>query len=210
MLGIASLLLIIGGVVLILSSMDKERAESTSSGNSEVATSSGIQLKKEFSPSSDEKAESTSPTPGSPEHIRIPSIGVDAPIIATGLDENNEMVVPDNGEEVAWFEPGREPGEEGNAVLAGHVDDYSGPAVFFDLEKLQPGDEITITDERDMAWTFIVDKVEAYPLGEAPIRDIFGPEQGRKMNLLTCTGLYDASAGTHEERLAVYTTMKQE
>ncbi|SDJ46702.1 LPXTG-site transpeptidase (sortase) family protein [Salimicrobium halophilum] len=197
--------------MLILASVDNESAETVSSVSSEAESTSGIQVEKVPLTSQDEEPEeeSLSPEAGTPKHIRIPAIKVNAPVIATDLDENNEMIVPDNGEEVAWFEPGREPGSQGNAVLAGHVDDYNGPAVFFDLEKLQPGDEIEITDENDVTMTFVVDKLEAYPLGEAPLREVFGPEDDRKMNLLTCTGLYNASAGTHEERLVVYTTLQQ-
>ncbi len=52
------------------------------------------------------------------------------------------MGVPDNGHDVAWFKLGARPGEEGNAVIAGHVDDQKGPAIFYHLDKLTKGDEI--------------------------------------------------------------------
>ncbi len=143
-----------------------------------------------------------------PTKIEIPAIEVDAPIAAQGLNESGEMTVPDNGEEVGWFEPGSMPGNPGNAILAGHVDDYTGPAVFFRLKELKPGDEVIVTGEMGETLTFIVQEVVAYPKNEAPLRQIFGPSNENNLNLLTCTGVYDRSIKDHEERLVVYTKLK--
>ncbi|QPC48347.1 class F sortase [Mangrovibacillus cuniculi] len=142
-----------------------------------------------------------------PARIVIPSLDIDAPITEHGLNENAEMTVPDNGEEVGWFEPGKKPGEKGNSILAAHVDDYTGPAVFFYLKNLKPGDIVEVYDVNDNKKTFEVEKLVAYDRNEAPIAQIFGPSQTPRLNLLTCTGIYDRSIQEHEERLVVYTTL---
>ncbi|WP_239421893.1 class F sortase [Bacillus sp. CGMCC 1.16541] len=150
-----------------------------------------------------EKAEVSTPS-----QLSIPTLNIQAPIEETGLTKDGQMGVPDDGETVAWFEPGTVPGREGNAVLAGHVDDKTGPAIFYHLEKLEVGDEVLVSDENGQVLTFVVKEKEAYPRDEAPIRDIFGPTYNRQLNLITCTGLFDRKKGTHEERLVVYTELK--
>lgn len=145
-----------------------------------------------------------------PARIVIPALDIDAPITQHGLNENGEMTVPDNGEEVGWFEPGKKPGEKGNSILAAHVDDYTGPAVFFYLKNLEPGDIVEVYDSNENKKTFEVEKLVAYDRNEAPIAQIFGPSQTPRLNLLTCTGIYDRSIQEHEERLVVYTTLVEE
>lgn len=143
-----------------------------------------------------------------PTRIQIPSIKVDAIVKPYGLDESGAMAVPEDGETVAWFEPGTKPGAKGNAVLAAHVDDYKGPAIFFNLKDLEIGDEVII-DDGDQTLTFVVKGKEAYPYNEAPIRTIFGPANNQQLNLITCTGLYDRKTNNHQERLVIYTELKE-
>ncbi|WP_404408806.1 class F sortase [Jeotgalibacillus malaysiensis] len=143
-----------------------------------------------------------------PSRITIPAIGVDAVVNPYGLDEAGGMAVPDNGEEVAWFEPGYKPGQRGNAVLAGHVDSEKAPAVFWDLKELAAGDEITVTDENGETLVFVVRDSVAYETGEAPIADIFGSSPERGLNLITCTGYFDRGNDGYVERLVVYTELK--
>ena len=143
-----------------------------------------------------------------PTRITIPAINVDASVMPYGLDESGAMAVPEDGETVAWFEPGTKPGAKGNAVLAAHVDDYTGPAVFFYLKDLEIGDEI-IVEDGEQTLTFVVTKKEAYPYNEAPIRTIFGPSNNQQLNLITCTGLYDRKTNNHQERLVIYSELKE-
>ncbi|MGK0699813.1 class F sortase [Priestia flexa] len=143
-----------------------------------------------------------------PSQLTIPKLSIQAPIEKTGLTNDGQMDVPDNGNDVAWFEPGTKPGNEGNAVIAGHVDDKEGPAVFYNLHKLDKGDEIFVSDESGNVLTFVVTNKEAYPREDAPLREIFGPTFDHQLNLITCTGLFDRQNKTHEERLVVYTKLQ--
>ncbi|MCA0984038.1 class F sortase [Halobacillus yeomjeoni] len=142
-----------------------------------------------------------------PDRIVIPSIEVDAKVQAKGYTKDGGMAVPDSVTDVGWFEPGTEPGRRGNAVIAGHVDGQYGPAVFFDLKKLQSGDELHVYDKKGNRLTYTVQEVVAYPVDQAPIRKLFGPTNKKALNLITCTGTYDKSAGGYLERLAVYTVL---
>lgn len=138
-----------------------------------------------------------------PARITIPSIGVDAAIEATGVLDNGEMGVPEEIDQVGWFEPGFKVGAKGHAVLAGHVDSYTGPAIFYHLSNVEPGEKVIITDVDGREMVFQINEKTSYPTNEAPIADIFGASDGRMINLITCTGTFDLDTGSHEERLVV-------
>jgi sortase A len=145
-----------------------------------------------------------------PSSLSIPKLDLEAPIKEFGLDKKGNMELPDNGKDVAWFEPGFQPGEKGNAVLAGHVDDEKKPAVFFELNELEPGDEIHLQDEDGAILTFVVREKVAYQKDDAPLRTIFGPSEKRMLNLITCTGYFDRKIHNYVERLVVYTELVEE
>lgn len=146
---------------------------------------------------------------GEPVKIQIPKLKVDTSIYAAPLSSEGNMEITDNADEVAWFSDGVLPGMPGSAVIAGHVDNYTGPAVFFYLKRLEQGDSIFITDEFGERLEFVVEKVEKYPYDQAPIQLIFGPSTKRKLNLITCTGKYDRKTNIHAERLVVYSEMRE-
>ncbi|MFD2922975.1 class F sortase [Halobacillus naozhouensis] len=143
-----------------------------------------------------------------PTNLKIPSLDIDAPVSKVGVLESGQMGVPKDDKTVGWFEPGTKPGNTGNAVMAGHVDNQSGPAVFFYLDDLQKGDEIIVTNEEGKELTFVVQKLESYPRNDAPIEKVFGKTDKKRLNLITCTGNFNHDKGTHEERLVVYTELK--
>lgn len=138
-----------------------------------------------------------------PARVTIPSIGVDAAIEATGILENGEMGVPEDIDQVGWFEPGFKVGAKGHAVLAGHVDSYTGPAIFYYLHQVEPGEKVIITDKDGREMVYKIREKTSYVTDEAPIGEIFGPSDGRMINLITCTGTFNRSTGSHEERLVV-------
>nr|WP_204589506.1 class F sortase [Chryseomicrobium aureum] len=139
----------------------------------------------------------------SPQTIRIPSIGVEAPVQHLGVNDKGEMAVPDEINEVSWFEPGYNPGQNGRAVIAGHVDGLEGPAIFWDLADVQAGDVIEVAGE-DETLTFEIYKLESIPLALADVSEVFGYTSSPELVLITCSGTYNREWGTREERLVVY------
>ena len=144
-----------------------------------------------------------------PANIQIPAIDVNSDIESVGVLDNGQMGVPEDPDKAGWFEPGTEPGNTGNSVIAGHVDSRTGPAVFYDLDKLEKGDEITVTDQNGKKKTYVVQKLESYPEKESPIGRIFGPTDEKRLNLITCTGEFVRDQGGHQDRLVVYSTLKE-
>ncbi|QHA90428.1 class F sortase [Bacillus sp. N1-1] len=142
-----------------------------------------------------------------PAQLSIPAINVDAKVEHVGQLPDGQMDVPKDDRNVGWYQFGAKPGEIGNAVLAGHVDNKTGPSVFFYLDKLEPGDIVTVSSENGKEFDFEVQEIESYPRDEAPLEKVFGTSSKSRLNLITCTGTFNRDAGTHEERMVVYTTL---
>ncbi len=117
------------------------------------------------------------------------------------------MDVPQRWDNVGWYRLGTVPGKQGNAVIAGHLDTTTGPAVFWNLNKLRPGDTVTVIDDRGQAIRFRVRALQAYYVNNAPLQHIFGNTSGAHLNLITCSGYFDRGAGGYDQRLVVYTDL---
>jgi sortase (surface protein transpeptidase) len=152
---------------------------------------------------------STRATPGTraaagrPVSIAVPAAGVDAPVVAVGLRSDGTMEVP--GVDLAgWYEPGPRPGEAGPAVIVGHVDSRDGPAVFYRLGGLQPGDRITVGQQGGGSHAFVVERVERTPKETLPTGRIWNHTRRPVLRLLTCGGSFDRSTGHYRDNLIVY------
>lgn len=141
-----------------------------------------------------------------PAEIAIPAIDVKAKIEKTTLSKDGSMGVPKNTDNTAWFKDGPKPGDKGNAVMNGHVDNKWGPSVFYRLKELKKGNKVIVTSISGKKRTFEVVKVQSYPREEKP-NAFFGYAFTRNLNLITCTGTFDHAAGTHEKRLVVFTQL---
>ncbi|HUG17077.1 MAG TPA: class F sortase [Thermomicrobiales bacterium] len=142
-----------------------------------------------------------------PVRLWIPALGVDTVVQWVGRDDEGRMATPSNYTDAAWYEGGPPPGTVGNAVIAGHLDSTSGPAVFYRLGDLAPGDEVYVTTSAGVDLRFVVQGVEAYDASDAPLERIFGAADAAQLNLITCSGRFNRSTGEYDERLVVYTTL---
>jgi LPXTG-site transpeptidase (sortase) family protein len=146
-------------------------------------------------------------TPGKPTRLLIATIDVDAPIEYVGLDNEGHMEVPQEWDNVAWFEPGPIPGEPGNAVMAGHYDSATGPAVFYELDELEIGDEIIVLTQGNEELVFEIIEIEDLHVDDIDTSKIFGDTEDRNLNLVTCSGDWDTSFDMYDRRLIVYTRL---
>ena len=120
------------------------------------------------------------------------------------------MDVPKDFNNVGWYKYGIKPGEQGNAVLAGHLDTPTGSeAVFFKLNTLVPGDTITVVDEDSKKHTFIVTDKKAFDTKTFPLEQVFGPSSTKGMNLITCNGTFLASEKMYNQRLVIFTKLQE-
>ena len=152
------------------------------------------------------RAASTEHSPDIPVRLRIPALGLLTAIDPVGLHAG-AMDVPTNVWHVGWYQLGPRPGAVGNAVIDGHLDSTTGPAIFLTLHNLRVGDRIYVTDRAGIERGFVVTELDSYPLADAPLTRIFGPSSGRHLNLITCSGTWQAQARRYDQRLVVYTRL---
>jgi sortase (surface protein transpeptidase) len=141
--------------------------------------------------------------PTGPMAITIPSIGVQAPIVAVGLRADGAMQLPDP-DQVGWYKRGPRPGAPGPAVLIGHVDDRTGPDVFYRLRELRPGDEILVGQRDGSTTRFIVGRLERHPKTALPTKRIWTTTSRPLLRLITCGGSFDHATGHYRDNLIVY------
>jgi sortase (surface protein transpeptidase) len=139
-----------------------------------------------------------------PVRIEIPSIGVRAPIIRLGLNPDRTLEVPTDYGDTGWWSGGARPGENGPAVIVGHVDSKSGPAVFYRLSELRPGAEVVVVRSDGSRAHFTVQGSERYPKDEFPTARVYGHTDGPTLRLITCGGAFDSSSGHYEDNTIVY------
>jgi len=145
-----------------------------------------------------------------PTTISIPRIGVNAQIMSLGLNADGTVQVPplDQAMKAGWYSPGPSPGETGNAVIVGHVDSAKlGPAVFFNLGSLTPGDVIRVTRADGSTATFTVDEVKSYPKTAFPTELVYGPSNKAGLRVVTCGGQFDQSSGSYLNNVIAFATM---
>lgn len=147
---------------------------------------------------------------GDPVSISIPAIGISTNIQQVGMDAQGRMGVPTNEVDTAWYKYGYRPGEKGSAVIDGHYDTPTGaPAVFYNLDKLQVGDTITVTDTNGRSYTFRITAVTSYPYNALPMQQIFASNDKPRLNLITCSGTWDRTTHNYLTRAVIYAELTQ-
>lgn len=145
-----------------------------------------------------------------PRTVTISRIGVRAKIMALGMDNDGTVQVPpvDKAEEAGWYKWGPTPGQKGNAVIIGHVDSaQAGPAVFFRLGELRPGDQIAISRADRTEAVFRVDGVKSYPKEAFPTALVYGPSDIAGLRLVTCGGTFDRNKGSYSDNVIAFATL---
>jgi Sortase domain len=142
---------------------------------------------------------------GVPVSIAIPAVGVDARVVPVGLRADRTMEVPEV-DLAGWYQPGPRPGEAGPAVIVGHVDSRRGPAVFFRLGELRPGDRIVVGQQEGPARSFLVERVERRPKADLPVERIWNRTHKPVLRLIACGGSFDRSTGHYRDNVIVYAT----
>ncbi|MEU0113757.1 class F sortase [Streptomyces bobili] len=135
--------------------------------------------------------------PSPPDRVRIPSIRVDAPLMGLGLTTSGSLDVPPAARKnlAGWYESGTTPGETGTAIVAGHVDNADGPAVFYDLGAVRRGATIEVDRRDGGVAVFTVDAVEVYDAHAFPDKKVYGAAARAELRVITCGGGYSRATG---------------
>ena len=128
-------------------------------------------------------------------------------VSALGLNPDRTVQVPASFQEPGWYRLGPAPGQVGSAVILGHVDSYQGPAVFFRLRSLRPGDRVEVSLADGVTAHFVVDAVAMYPKKQFPARRVYGSHGYSALQLVTCGGAFDTSTRSYLSNIVVYTSL---
>jgi LPXTG-site transpeptidase (sortase) family protein len=141
-----------------------------------------------------------------PTRLTIPSIDVNAPFTPLDIGPSGQLNAPpvDNTNLVGWYRGGATPGERGTAIVAGHVDTKTGPAVFLLLRTVKKGDAVHITRQDGTIVTFKVDSVETFSKADFPNDRVYADTPDPQLRLITCGGNYDKKAKDYEDNVDVF------
>jgi hypothetical protein len=153
-------------------------------------------------------ATATPPPPGGvqPSRVRIPSLDVDAAVVDLALNPDRTLEVPQDVETTGWWAGGTRPGAAGPAIVVGHVDSETGPAVFHRLRDLDPGDRVEVVGVDGTVVPYRVDALETHPKDEFPTSAVYGPTQGPTLRLVTCGGEFDEDSQHYRDNTIAYAT----
>ncbi|MBL7552195.1 class F sortase [Frankia sp. AgB1.9] len=139
-----------------------------------------------------------------PVRLKIPAIALDAPVIGLGLDPQGAIDVPTQWGDVGWYKPGVAPGAVGPAVLVGHYDSKTGPAVFYRLGSVLPGDQLVVVGASGASVTFVVDRLQEVSKATFPTQEVYGPVTRPEIRVITCDGAFDEHTHHYVDNLVVY------
>jgi sortase (surface protein transpeptidase) len=129
---------------------------------------------------------------------------VSAPLVRLGLNADGTLQVPSGFVEAGWYEGSATPGDPGPAVVVGHVDSRTGPAVFFRLHELVPGSEVVVGMSDGGSRTFAVTRVAEFAKAAFPTDEVYGATARPRLRLITCGGLFDIATGHYLDNVVVF------
>lgn len=138
-----------------------------------------------------------------PDRLQIAAIGVDSSLEKLRVTPDKLLAPPVDPARAGWFPGSAVPGEQGPAVIAGHRDSVNGPAVFWRLTDLRPGNRIKVTRSDGRIVAFEVVQVRRVARKNFPTEEVYGPTPDSTLRLITCGGLYDHVRGRYLDNVLV-------
>jgi Sortase domain len=144
-----------------------------------------------------------------PTQVAIPAIGVRAHVVGVGRAADGSVDTPslNTPDQTGWYRLGPTPGERGTAVIVGHVDTASQPAVFAKLAGLKPGKVIEVTREDRRVAAFAVTSVERFPKTAFPAGRVFAAGDASQLVLVTCGGAWVGGTEGYADNVLVFATL---
>jgi LPXTG-site transpeptidase (sortase) family protein len=153
----------------------------------------------------DFKSVRTYQTVALPSRVRIPAIGLTTPPLEQlGRAADKSIALPVDADNAGWFKGGPRPGQPGPAVVIGHVDMDKGPAVFFRLREIKPGESVYVDRVDGSTQQFKVTQVRQVAKTDFPTADVYAPDLEASLRLITCGGQFDHSSGNYVDNVIVF------
>jgi sortase (surface protein transpeptidase) len=141
-----------------------------------------------------------------PVSLTIPAIGVHTKLIRLGITRQGTLQVPTSTSVAGWYTGSPRPGEIGSSVIAGHIDSYRGPGIFYRLRGMRAGERIYVRRANGSLAVFSVYAVRQYPKAHFPTGKVYGPAPDAELHLITCGGTFDYATHSYLSNVVVYST----
>jgi hypothetical protein len=135
--------------------------------------------------------------------VRLPTLGVDSTLVDLDVGADGVLQPPADPDVAGWYRRGAAPGEQGPAVIAGHVDSQAGPAVFARLDRLAPGDPVEVARSDGKEFDYRVVSVESHAKAAFPTALVYGPAPGPVLRLITGGGVFDPRSRHYRDNVVV-------
>lgn len=141
-----------------------------------------------------------------PAEITIPAIGARSSLVELGLNPDGTVEVPPVSQpmQAGWYGLGPAPGEDGPAVVLGHVDGQRKPGIFHRLVQVREGNEILVRRTDGSTAVFTVSRVQQVPKAQFPTEAVYGDADGPELRVITCGGSFDAARQSYRDNIIVY------
>jgi hypothetical protein len=138
---------------------------------------------------------------GKPVRVRVPSVGIDAPVRPVGASSGGIEVPP--VDRAGWFRAGPRPGEPGRTVVIGHRDSVAGPAVFAQLPVVEAGAVVSVADSRGQSHSYKVIRSLEASKDAFPAELVYGRTRRSTIALITCGGPFDQASGHYRDNIII-------
>jgi Sortase domain len=144
-----------------------------------------------------------------PSEITIARIGAHSTLVELGLEPDDTVQVPPVSQpmQAGWYSLGPAPGEDGPAVILGHVNGNHKPGIFARLHEVRAGDEILIGRDDGSTAVFTVRRTEQVPKERFPTEEVYGKAGGPELRVITCGGGFDQARHSYRDNVIVYATL---
>ena len=157
-------------------------------------------------PSAAGPASSHAAAPFVPARVRVPRIGIDAPVVPVTVRPDGLLAVPADVRTAGWWSAGAPAAApSGTVVLAGHVDSArQGPGAFFGIRALEPGDRVILSSASGRTTAYTVAARRQYPKNALPAGQVFDQDTPSRLVLVTCGGSFDRATRHYSDNVVVY------
>ncbi|RAG86427.1 class F sortase [Streptacidiphilus pinicola] len=141
-----------------------------------------------------------------PVRIVITRLGVNAPLMAVAQAEDGTVATPpfSRPDAAGWYTGSVTPGQNGTAVIVGHVDTHTGPAVFYPLTSSRPGDLVAVQRTDRTTADFTVDRIQVIPRDQFDESTVYANTGRAELRLITCGGTFDRATQEYSSNVVVY------
>lgn len=139
-------------------------------------------------------------------YLNIPKLNIHARVLQVGVIASGQVGTPDNVFDTAWYTGSAKPGQPGATLIDGHVSSWTTHGVFYSIKQLVPGDALQIVRGDGAMINYQVVTTQTYSVNSVNMQAALSPITAGKsgLNLITCTGQFNASTHEFNERVVVF------